>query len=847
MFAITVRGMLTHRLRLVLTTASIALGIAFLAGTLILTDTMKHAFDQLFGSVSAGTDAVVRAHSADGATGSAPVPASTVDLVRRVDGIRAAEGRLSGYALLTDTGGRAVESSGGAPTLGLSLPADEQLRGDVRILTGRAPSGPTEVAIDATSATDHAIPVGSRIDILLAGPTQTFTVVGTVGFGPETDLGGSTSAYFDVDTAQQVLQMPGMFEAIDVSAEPGVSQAELAHRIEQVLPDGVEVVTGAVAAQEASDAVKEDMGFFSTMLLTFAGIALFVGSFIIWNTFSMIVTQRTREIALTRAIGATRRQVMASLVLEAALVGLAASAIGLGLGIGVAHGLTALLDAVGFSLPSASTQLLPRTVWLSLVVGTVVTVLSAVVPARRATRVRPVQALHQGVPGARPLSRRRGVAAATITVGGLGALGAGLYGDGGMSLVGLGVLGLVLGVTTTAPLIARPLAGIVGRPLALRGTAGDLARQNAMRNPRRTASTASALMIGLTMVATMGVFATSLKASFADLLGASTKANLYLATSSLTAPGFSPATTAVVEQVPGVATVSPTGWGNASFGGQEATYSAVDPATVEQVLTLDVSSGSVAALGDVPDDDGLVVSRSLADTQHWSVGDVVPADFGGVGPQALTVVGVFDRKGYIDSDYLVDLGLHRSLGAAHALDSSALILVDDGVDVDVVKDRIDAAIAPHPDARVLNEREYQEVAGGFVDQLLTFVTVMLLLAVLIALLGIVNTLALSVFERTRELGLLRAVGMTRAQVRAMVRWEAAVISFIGATTGAGLGIGLGVALVRALKDSGISTVSVSVPQIAIYVVLATMAGVVAAIGPARRAAGVDVLTAVVSD
>src|SRR4051812_7736697 len=361
--------MVAHKLRLLLTTASIALGIAFLAGTLVLTDTMGLAFDQLFGKVSSGTDAVVRTkasyvESSGIETSRAPISASVIDDVKRVDGVRVAEGFVSGYALLTDNDGKAILTAGGAPTLGYTMAEDEALRGDVEVVSGEAPDGPSQVAIDATSAEENDIELGSTIKVLFQGPTREFTVVGTVDFGGEKDLGGTTSAYFDTRTAARVLGAPGQFDAIDVSAAPGVTQTELAQLLSDALPRGVEAVTGATVAQENSDAIAEDLRFVGILFMIFAGVALFVGSFIIWNTFTMIVTQRSREIALLRAIGATRRQVMRSLLVEAFVIGAGASALGVALGLGVAQGLRVLMDVVGFALPSTSLQVEPRTVWV---------------------------------------------------------------------------------------------------------------------------------------------------------------------------------------------------------------------------------------------------------------------------------------------------------------------------------------------------------------------------------------------------------------------------------------------------------------------------------------------------
>ena len=848
MLTTTLRGMVAHKLRLVLTTASIALGVAFLAGTFILTDTMQLAFDQLFGKIGSGTDAVVRTESAYNQSegvglSRSPIAASVLERVRTVDGVRAAEGSVTGYALLTDTKGKAVLTSGGAPTQGYSLPDDVALRGDVKLRSGHAPHGPGEVAIDATSAQKHHIALGSNIKVLLRGPTQAFTVVGTVGFGGEKDLGGTTSAYFDIATAQKVLGSPGSYDAINVRAADGVSPADLAKRLNAVVPAGAEAVTGQKVAQENSDAVNKNLKFVGVMFMIFAGVALFVGSFIIWNTFTMIVTQRSREIALMRAVGATRRQVLKSLLTEALALGIGSSAIGVALGIGVAKGLNMLMSVLGFSLPSTSMQITARTIWVSILVGTVVTVAAALVPARRATKVLPVEALREATPGSRPPSKKRLAIGVLLLAGGVAAVLGALYGEAGARLLGFGVPAALVGVITLAPVAARPLASAIGWPLRLRGVSGDLARQNAMRNPRRTASTATALMIGLTLVVSMGVFASSLKASFSGILSDSTHADLYLARASVGSDGFSPEATKAVAGVAGVRAASATGFGQAKIAGSDSSYTSIDPATAEETLNLDVSAGSVKNLGQ----DGVLVAKKTAEANGWQVGSTVPAEFASTGKHNLRVAAIFDQTGgFVDSEYLLSTKGQDALAGDH-LDALALVLLDKGADKQQVKDQIAAALANHPDAKILDQKQYEKEATGFIDKLLAFVTVMLLLAVFIALLGIVNTLALSVYERTRELGLLRAVGMTRGQVRQMVRWESVVISLIGAAAGAGLGIGLGLALAQALKDQGIKAVSVPWPSIAMYVVAAAVAGMIAAIGPARSASKVDVLQAVVTD
>ena len=462
MLTTTLRGMVAHKLRLVLTTASIALGVAFLAGTLVLTATMGAAFERLFDKVSAGTDAVVRTEASytesEGVgTSRAPIDAGVLDQVKKVDGVRVAEGSVSGYALLTDNDGKAIIPAGGLPTTGATMAEDEALRGDVKVLSGEAPDGRHEVVIDATSAEENDIEVGSTIKVLFRGPTEEFTVVGTVGFGDDKDLGGSTSAYFDIDTAQEVLGSPGVFDTIDVGADEGVSQAQLADRLSEVVPKGAEAVTGATVSDENAKAVEKDLKMVSVLLTIFAGIALFVGGFIIWNTFTMIVTQRSREIALMRAIGATRRQIKRSLLLEAVLVGTGASAVGVALGIGVGKGLQTLMDVAGFNLPTTSLQIDPGMIIVSMLVGTIVTVVAAMVPARRATKVRPVEALRESARAPRS-SRSDARSPGSPSSVSVRRVCRPLFGDAGMALFGLGLLASLVGVIVSLPLAVRPLA-----------------------------------------------------------------------------------------------------------------------------------------------------------------------------------------------------------------------------------------------------------------------------------------------------------------------------------------------------------------------------------------------------
>jgi len=840
------RSLLAHKLRLVLTSLSIALGVGFLAGTFVLTDTMNTAFDELFENVSTGTDVSVRSKAAFANTQAIdsrkPVPASLLETVRSVDGVAAAEGSVTGFALLTDPQGKPIQP-GGAPTIGASWPKDPAFTGALEIRSGRGPERPGEVAVDARSAKQHGLRPGDRIRILFVGPAETFTVVGVAGFGGEDTLGGSTSAFFDTATAQRVLGKPGAFDTIDVRTEGGVQIKTLADRIGAALPAGAEAVPADEVAAESSQAIQEDLGFFRIALQVFAFIALFVGSFIIWNTFSILVTQRTRELALLRAIGATRRQVMQSVLLEAAMLGAAASAIGIGLGIVIAEGLQQLLSAFGLELPSTSTQIRPRTVVVSLVAGLAITLVAAVAPARRATHVAPVEALRDSVPGGYRFSMRRLVAGVIVTSAGLALVVAGLLAGQGLSYVGAGLLATFLGVTALSPLVVRPLARVVGAPFPrLAGMAGKLARENALRNPKRTASTAAALMVGLSLVISVSVFAASLKTSFHDVLANATKADLHVLPTSTISAGFSPAVADRLRRDDRVATVSEMSFGVAKFTGGRTQFSTVEPATVEQVLDLGLTSGSVSALGS----DGVLVYTKKAEANGWRVGSRVPAEFAETGPATLRVAGIFDNKDWVGTDYVISLAAYDRHFTTR-LDSGVMLRTKPGADVDAVQASLAEALADHPEVKVENAAQFEQTVGTFIDQLLGLITVLLLLAVIIALLGIVNTLALSVFERTRELGLLRAVGMTQRQVRRMVRWESVIVAILGAALGTVMGVGFGVALSRALEDVGVRSITVPTGQLALYVLLAGLAGVLAAIGPARSAARVDMLRAVVTE
>jgi putative ABC transport system permease protein len=833
----TIKGLLAHKLRLGLTALAVVLGVSFMAGTFVLTDTINHTFDKLFAQVNQGVAVTVRASTSFGQQ-QGRISDALLPKIEAVEGVARAEGIVQGYAQVVGSDGKPV-TTGGAPTFGLNwVNAPEN---PLSLRSGRPPRRAGEVGVDVTTAKKADLQVGDRVQVLFQGPPERFTVVGLLGFGDADNLGGATLVAFDTATAQRVLDAEGKFDTIEVAADRGVSDIALRNRIAAILPHDVEAITGAKASQDAAKQVKEGLGFFRTGLLVFAGIALFVGTFIIFNTFSIIVAQRTRELGLLRALGASGGQVTRSVLAEAVIVGLLASAAGLGLGVLIAIGLTSLLKAFGIALPSSGLQFLPRTIWVSLIVGTVVTLVAAVSPALRASRIPPIAAMRD-VPAPAASLRRRSIVGSVVTVLGLAALLFGLFGSVAQPIrfVGLGVALIFLGVAMLAPLVARPLSRAIGAPSArLFKVPARLGRENASRNPRRTASTASALMIGLALVAFVSIFVQSLKASVDDLLTRSLRADFILSTSQFT--GFSPAVAKAARGVQGVGVVSELRGSQDSqmkVAGKTRFVSGVDPATIGQVLNLDVTSGSLADLAN----GGIVMKDDAAKDQGWMVGDQIPVRFPTGGGQHIPLVAIFHADTFV-GDYLISIATFER-EFTQQFDQQVLIRAAPGVSSDSIRGPLDQALKPFGNVTVDDQAQFRASQTKQLDSLLALVTALLLLAIIIALFGIVNTLVLSIFERTREIGLLRAVGMSRRQVRGMIRWEAVIIAVFGAVMGIVIGLFFGWALVQALKDQGVTKFAVPGGQLLIYLIVAGLFGVIAAVWPARRAARLDVLRAV---
>jgi putative ABC transport system permease protein len=837
---VTLRGLLAHKLRLALTALAIVLGVTFISGTFVLTDTLNSTFSTLFTSVYHKIDFQVRGVPELGSGANAtrnPLPESLLTSVRAVPGVGQAYGAVEGYAQFVAKDGKPISSTVG--NLGLEYDPDQQIS-SLHLIAGSAPTTSDDVVMDAATAQSYGFSVGQRVRVLSAAvPPQTFTITGIAQFGSDNNLAGATIAAFALPTAQRELGQTGLLDDINVVATQGADKAAVQAAIARVLPSGVQVVTGQTVINENTSSVSQALSFFNTALLVFALISLFVGAFTIYNTFSIIVGQRTRELALLRVVGASRRQVFRSVLGEAAIVGLISSAIGVGLGVLAAIGLEALVNGLGNSLPSGPLTFEPRTAIVGLAVGTVVTVLSAIGPARNAVRIPPVAALAD-----RPVDetgtgtgfistgRRRLIAGAALGVAGVALLAIGLS-KPVVALVGAGAACIFVGVAMLAPAVARPLSSVLGRPLAaLLGTPGQLGRENSMRNPRRTAQTASALMVGLALVSAMAVFGASLSESATSSVDQAISADLLITANgtgqlSTTVPGAAAA-------VPGVTAAETVYRDQFEFRSAVQTITGVAPPQLASTVILRMTSGSPAALtqGD------LLIDSTTAKTDHLVVGDTVPVKFAYTGPTTMRIGGIYQANALIES-YLVSSGFFLAHFRQPA--PAAVLLRTSSTSVDSA---VTQALAQYPDAQVQTRAQFEQAQVSGINQLLNLVYALLALAVLIALIGIVNTLMLSVLERTREIGLLRAVGMRRPQVRAMIRSESVILATFGALIGIVIGTLMGLALVSSLRQQGITETTVPVVRLVEFLVLAALLGLVAASWPARRAARLDVLAAI---
>src|SRR5512139_3959423 len=828
-----------HKLRLFLTVTAVTVGVAFVSGTFVLSDTMSKAFDELYAGLTKGTDVAVQAEPAynDITTQGQlrPLDDSVVDLVRDVPGVEVAEGSLTGFALILDKGGEPIQP-GGAPTLGASTSADERLAGDFSYRDGRAPHGADEVALDAATAKKAGYHVGDSVEVVLEDGQRSFTVVGIVGFGETDSLAGATMAAWDTATAQRLLGKEGRVDQVAVKAAEGVSPEQLRDDIAEVLPQGVEAMTGRELADDSSEAIRDGLGMFTNILLVFAAVSLLVGSFVIWNTFNVLVAQRRREVALLRAVGATRRQVLGGIVVEALLIGLVSAVVGLFAGVGLAVGIRELLAAIGIEVPTTSAAVEPRTVVAALLVGVVVTVVAAVVPAWGATRVAPVEALREATPVSGSIGRLRRTVGLLLLAGGLAGLVACSVVANQPALTGLCTLLAFAGLVASGPLLARGMARLADR--GRRGGGWRMAARNIARAPRRSAATALALTIGLTVVCAVAVTAASTKVSVADAVEAGNRADLILKPAGQ-GSGMSPGVADLLREEDDVDTVVEMRYSGARVQDSSSFVVGMQTEDLTKVADLGIASGSMKDFGK----GSMLLGVKQAEALGLEAGDDITVTFPETGEVTLEVAGTFERDALVGSAYVVSLDDFAE-NVTSRLDMAVMLTATDGVSAADVKETVTSALADYPNVNVSDPSELTEDAQAQVDQMLGLVTALLLLAVVVAILGIVNTLVLSVVERTRELGLMRAVGATRKQVRRVVRRESVLMSLLGALTGIALGTAAGVALSRSLVDQGITSLKVPAGTLVVYLVVAAVVGVLAAIGPARRASRVDVLRAI---
>jgi putative ABC transport system permease protein len=854
MIRVALRGLSGRKLRTVLTAIAIVLGVAMMSGAYVLTDTIDKAFNAIFVESYAGTDAVVTGKDAgisfEGETAQPPpIPEDALERVRGVEGVEVATGTVSDFQtkLLTPDG--ETIDTGGAPSFafGIDTAPEYQRFNPLNLVEGNWPSGPEQVAIDEAVADEEDLAIGDRIGVAALGPAQEFEIVGIAKYGDLSSLGSATFAIFDVPTAQALLGKEGELDAVQAAAQEGVSPEALVTAITGELGGDVTVRSGTEQADEDSDEIATFTQIIRYFLLTFAGIALFVGAFVIFNTLSITVAQRTREFATLRTIGATRRQVLRSVIVEALVIGLLASVVGLFAGLGLAVGLNELFASLNLDLPQTETVFATRTIVVSLLVGTIVTLVAGIAPARRATRVPPIAAVREGAelpPSA--LSRYSPHIAVATTLLAVLALSYALLANDIATgdrfvLLGVGVLALFIGVALLSSRLVVPLTRIVGIPARrMGGAAGRLAEGNAMRNPGRTASTAAALMIGIALVTFVGVLAQGLRVSNSDAIERQIQADLVV-TSQDGYTEFPAAVGDAAAEVEGTELVSNVRQDVAEIAGDGANLTGLDGGTINQVYDFRWIEGSDDVLANLGDE-GAVLPDDVAEDKELAVGDSIAVLTPDNETRDFVVRGIYDGSPFYPLLGTASISL-AAFDQLYDRPRNRFTLIDvPGGPTGANKASVERGLEEFADTRVQTRQEWIDKEDEEISQFLLLLYVLLALSVIISLFGMVNTLALSVFERTRELGMLRAVGMTRRQVRRMVRHESVITALIGAALGLPLGIFLALLVTQALSEYDLQF---SIPGGALitFVIVSIIAGIVAAILPARRAARLRVLEA----
>ncbi len=849
------KGLSYRRSRTILTAIAIVIGVSLISGVYVLTDTISSAFDGIFSASYSNTSAVISGKSvvSNSMSGSATVRASIVRRVKDLPSVETASGAIfdtngmGDKAQLLDKQGNAI-SSGGAPNFGFGFdPAQSQFN-PMKLSAGHFATDSHQVVIDKGTADSNGYGVGDRIGVSAVGPTRYFTISGIARFGSVDSLGGATIAVFDVPTAQALLDKRGQYDVVFLAAKPGVSNSELISQVRPLLPRSVKVQTGAQKASSQSKDTQSFLSFIRYFLLAFAGIAVLVGAFVTFNTISITVAQRIREFATLRALGAKRRQVLRSVLIEGLCIGLLASVVGVALGVALAKGLNALFTALGLSLPSTGTVFKPRTAIVAILVGVGVTVIASVVPALRATRIPPVSAMREGatLPPSR-ISTRRGPIVLVLAVLAAALLVYGSFGShstlASLELVGLGCVLLFFAVGIGAAKLVVPVVAAVGAPARrLGGEAGRLASANATRNPIRTARTASALMIGLALVTVVATLGAALRDSDRNALNQAVSSD-YVVTSKNGFDNFPAAAGSAAAQTPGVTAASALRQDGAKALGDTITVNGVDDGFAK-VFNLSWSQGSNRLLGELGAN-GAVIQKTFADDHNLSVGTTFAMRTPSGKQLVVRVLGIQSPPEIQKLDPLIGKVLisKGAFDSAFPRPTNQLAFVNmSGGATPANTAALKSGLKPFSSAKVATKPDWVTTRSGGLNKLLNLLYVLLALSVIVSLFGMVNTLVLSVFERTREIGMLRAVGMKRRQVRRMIRQESVITALIGAGLGLPLGLFLAAVVIKSLSSEGV-TYSVPVGSLVAFTLVAIAAGVLAAVLPARRAARLDVLDA----
>jgi putative ABC transport system permease protein len=840
---LAIKSLWARKVRALSTTFAVVIGVAFVAGSFVLTDTIFAAFDEIFSDSLKGTSVVVTAENpVEQENGETPtISATLLPKVKSVAGVRLAAGAIFTPGGFFDSHGDKIGNKFAPKFISSHLPDGLE---SLTYVDGHPPRGPTEASLDEAGAESSGIELGEKIRLIGQGSARSFHLVGFTKLGGAS-FGGASIAQVTLPVAQRLTHKRGRFDQISVAAAEGVSSETLKRRIERVMPPSVRVETAVEKADRGSEEIRDNLGFLQTILLVFGFVAVFVGAFLIFNTFSITVAQRVTEFGLLRTLGASRPQILATVLCEAVAIGSIGALIGIAGGFVMAVLLNALLRVFEVDLPTTGLVMESRTVVVSLLVGVVVTSVSSLVPALRSTRVPPIAALQAYAP---PSSRGRRLLYLALSVvlglGGLAMLLAGLFGGGSAGtraiLMGGGAVAIVFGVSIFSPRMVPPLATIAGWPLErVRRLIGRLARENSQRNPARTAITAAALMIGLALVTFVTVFAAGLKSSVAQVIDENFEGGLVIQNTD----GFSPipaGAATVARKVPGVELVATVRSTEAELlgSGSKAKITAPTP-DVEAAVKVEWKKGGPATLRDLRDGEA-VVSDSFASDHDLELGDRFRLLSQTGAKPTFRVAGEFDSKLGIFGSVLVTQAV-MTRAFAQTQDTIDFVIVEPGAEAAKVQALLNAG-AEHafPTAEALNQGELKEMREEQVDQLVNLFYALLILAIVISLFGIANTLALSIHERTRELGMLRAIGMSRRQVRTMIRYEAVITALIGAILGIVLGVIFAALISQPLKDEGF-TLSYPIGSLIALLVLAGLAGVLAAVPPARRASRLDVL------